>query len=300
MQLLGYIIAYPLLWLVSRLPFRLLYLLSDGVYFLVYRVFGYRKKVVRGNLKLVFPEKSQKEILSIEKKFYRHLCDMFLEMIKTMNMTNEKMLGRFHVTNPELINGYAANNQSAVLLAGHYASWEWLLGINTKLAPKAIAIYQKVNNKYFDNLVKRIREKFGTTLIRTNESREIIAKMADKQQTFVLGIASDQSPMLNRQRHWAEFMGIKVPIHVGGEQLCKAHNLIPIFLRVRKLKRGHYEASFEVLFENPQKIPDYEISEAFMDKLEECIREAPEYYFWTHKRWKHRDKIPAELQKAKA
>lgn len=226
------------------------------------------------------------------------MCDMFLEMIKTMGMTNEKMLARFHVKNPELINSFAAKDQSTLLLAGHYASWEWLLGINTKLTPKPMAIYQKINNRYFDNLIKRIREKFGTNLIRTNESREIIAQMVNDGKTFVLGIAGDQSPMLNRPRHWSKFMGIPVPIHVGGEELCKKHNLIPIFLRVKKVKRGYYEASFELITENPREVADYQISEAYMKKLEQSILEAPEYYFWTHKRWKHRNKVPEAFRNA--
>ena len=295
MQLLVFLLAYPFIWMVSKLPFPLLYLLSDMVYVLVYLIFGYRKKVVRANLKLAFPEKHHDEIRILEKKFYKHMCDMFLEMVKTMGMSVETMRKRFHVTNPELINSFAAKNRSTVLFAGHYASWEWLLGINTQLTPQPMAIYQKINNRYFDNLIKKIRGTFGTHLIKTNESRKIIAQMVADKKTFVLGIASDQSPMMNRTRHWAKFMDVMVPIHVGGEELCKKHNLVPIFLKVKKLKRGYYEASFELISENPKEVPDYDISEAFMKRLEGSIREAPEYYFWTHKRWKHRNKVPKEL-----
>lgn len=298
MQLVVYILAYPLLWLVSRLPFKVLYLLSDGVFYLVYHLLGYRKKVVRGNLKLVFSEKTDLELLAIEKKFYRHMCDMFLEMIKTMGMTIEQMNERFKLSNEGLINDYADKNISTVLFAGHYASWEWLLAINRRLKPEAMVIYQKINNEYFDRLVKNIRGKFGTTLIQTNESRKIIAEKSQANETFVLGIASDQSPQIHRARHWSDFMGIKVPIHVGGEELCKKHGLVPIFLEVEKIKRGHYAGSFRVLAENPKEVPNYEISEAFIVELEKAIRKAPEFYLWTHKRWKHRSKVPKEYQKA--
>ncbi len=294
MQLVVYIIAYPLLWLVSRLPFKVLYFISDGIFQLVYHIIGYRKKVVRSNLKLVFPEKPENEILAIEKKFYRHMCDMFLEMIKTMGMTIDQMNERFHLSNEELINEYAIKNKSTVLFAGHYASWEWLLAINRRLRPEALVIYQKINNKYFDRLVRKIRSKFGTSLIQTQESRKIIADMVKANKTFVLGIASDQSPMVKRARHWADFMGVRVPIHVGGEELCKKHDLIPIFLEVEKIKRGYYSGSFRVLAENPKEVPNYEISETFMGELEKVIRRAPEYYFWTHKRWKHRNKVPTK------
>ncbi len=292
MQLLVYLLVYPIFWIISRLPFSIIYVISDGVYYLMYYVIGYRKKVVNQNLHLAFPNKSDKELLRIQKKFYSHMCDIFLEIIKTMGMSVAQMNERFKLTNEHVINEYAAQNRSTVLLAGHYASWEWLLALNTRLNPKAFGIYQKIQNKYFEKLIKQIRGRFGTTLIRTSESRQIISNLVKNKENFVLGIASDQSPMLNRTRHWTEFMGVNVPIHIGGELMCKEHDLIPIFLQVKKTKRGHYSATFKVLTENPRDVPDYEISESFMKGLEESIHEAPEYYFWTHKRWKHRGKEP--------
>ena len=151
---------------------------------------------------------------------------------------------------------------------------------------------RRINNIYFDKLVRKIRGRFGTTLIRTTDSRKMIAEMANSNKQFILGLASDQSPMLNRARHWAKFMGIEVPIHVGAEEMSKQHNLVPIFMKVKKLKRGHYAATFELITENPREVPDYQISEIFMNRLEESIKEAPEFYFWTHKRFKHRGKKP--------
>lgn len=290
MQLLAFLLVYPLLWIISRLPFSIIYFISDGVYYLLYHIIGYRKKVVNKNLHLAFPNKSKKEILEIQKKFYYHVCDNMLEIIKTMGMTVAQMDKRFILTNEHVINEYAAQNRSTVLLAGHYASWEWLLALNTRLEPKAFGIYQKISNQYFEKLIKKIRGRFGTTLIRTVESRQVIADLVKNKQNFVLGIASDQSPMLNRARHWKEFLGVNVPIHVGGERMCKEHNLVPIFLKVRKVKRGYYSATFNVITENPRELPDYEISERFMNGLEESIYEAPEYYLWTHNRFKHMGK----------
>lgn len=257
---------------------------------MMYYAIGYRKKVVNENLHLAFPNKTEEEILRIQKKFYAHLCDIFLEIIKTMGMDVSQMEDRFKMTNEQVVNEYAAQNRSTVLLVGHYASWEWLLALNTRLTPKAFGIYQKIQNKYFEKLIKNIRSKFGTTLIRTYESRQIITDLVKNKQNFVLGIASDQSPMLQKTKFWGEFMGVNVPIHVGGELMCKEHNLVPLFLKVKKIKRGHYEASFNVITENPRETPDYQISATFMKWLEESINEAPEYYFWTHKRWKHRGK----------
>lgn len=292
MQLLVFCISYPLLWCVSRLPFSVLYFISDGVYQLIYHVIGYRKKVVRSNLKLVFPEKKDDKILQIEKKFYRHMCDMFLEMVKTMGISNQEMEKRFSYTNLELIHQLEKKGKRIILMAPHYASWEWILSLNAQISSQGYAIYLKINNKYFDKLVRDIRGKFGTTLLRTNESRKLIKQAVECDEQFILGIASDQSPMMSRARHWAKFMNVKVPIHIGGEELAKQHDLTPVFLKVKKLKRGYYQGTFKVLAENAKEIPDYQISEMFLAETEKLIREQPEYYFWTHKRWKHRNKKP--------
>ena len=299
MQLVVFILAYPLLWLISRLPFRILYFISDVVYQLLYHIIGYRKKVVRGNLLLAFPEKTNAERLIIEKKFYKHLCDMFLEMAKTLGISNRQMKKRYVFTNVEEVIRFEKKGKNVMIMMPHYASWEWVFSLNSQLNSRAYAIYQAIQNKYFDKLVRDIRSKYGTTLIRTNESRKIINDAKKSGQLITVGIISDQSPMLNRARHWSKFMNIMVPVHVGGEELCKEHDIIPIYLKVEKLKRGHYQGTFKVLAENPKEIDNYKISEAFLKEVENSIYEAPEYYFWTHKRWKHKDKMPKEYLNSK-
>ncbi|WP_222984253.1 lysophospholipid acyltransferase family protein [Flagellimonas meishanensis] len=296
MQLVVFVLAYPLLWLISRLPFRILYILSDGVFVLLYHVFGYRKKVVRNNLALVFPEKSTQERLQIEKKFYKHLCDMFIEMIKTLGISDAQMNKRYAFTNVEEFLRWENSGKHVMIMMPHYASWEWVFSLNTQIKSKAYAIYQPIQNKYFDKLVRDIRSKYGTTLIRTYESRKILKDAKKANELITVGIISDQSPMVNRARHWSKFMGIMVPIHVGGEELCKDHGMIPVYLKVEKVGRGQYQATFKTLSENPKKVEDYKISEDFLKEVEASIYEAPEYYFWTHKRWKHRNKVPKEFQ----
>ncbi|MEC3964572.1 lysophospholipid acyltransferase family protein [Flagellimonas halotolerans] len=297
MQLVVYILVYPLLWLISRLPFKIIYFISDGVYVLLYHVIGYRKKVVRNNLVLAFPEKSDEERLLIEKEFYKHFCDMFLEMIKTLGITNKQMKKRYVFTNVEVMQKLENEGKNIMIMMPHYASWEWVFSLNSMVKSKAYAIYQPIQNKYFDRLVRNIRSKYGTTLIKTYESRNIIAAAKETNELITVGIISDQSPMLQRARHWTKFMDVLVPIHVGAEELCKSHGMIPVYLKVKKVGRGYYQATFKILTENPSVIANYEISEAFMKETEKSIREAPEYYFWTHKRWKHKDKVPKEFQK---
>jgi len=290
MQFLVYILAYPLLWLISILPFRLFYLFSDSVYFLVYRVIGYRKKVVRENLALTLPHLSDAERKDIEKKFYKHMCDMFLEMVKTMSISHEEMDKRFRITNLDLVLDYAKKGKSVILVASHYASYEWLLTINPKIGFKGIAVYKKLANPYFDKLIRKIRSRYNTEMI---ETRKAIPTMAQNQRDGVLtmyGLASDQSPKLDRIFHSMEFLGIEVPVHTGAEMLAKKYDLAVIMVKVKKVKRGYYEATFLSLADNPKEYPDFEITEMYLKEVEKQILEVPEFYLWTHKRWKHRVK----------
>nr|WP_294929314.1 lysophospholipid acyltransferase family protein [uncultured Flavobacterium sp.] len=288
MQFLVYILAYPILWLISILPFRIFYWFSDCVYFLVYYIIGYRKEVVRTNLALTLPHLSNAERKKIEKKFYQHMCDMFLEMIKTMSISPEEMEKRFQVTNIDLILDFAKKGKSVILVASHYASYEWLLTINPKIGFQGVAVYKKLANPYFDKLIRKIRSKYNTELI---ETKKAIPTMAQNQRDGILslyGLASDQSPKLDRIFHSSEFMGIEVPVHTGAEMLAKKYDLSVILVKVQKVKRGYYEATFVSLAENPKDFEDFKITEMYLKEVEKQILEAPEYYLWTHKRWKHK------------
>ena len=288
MQFLIFIISFPILWIISILPFRVFYLLSDCIYFIVYYIIGYRKKVVRYNIALALPQLTKKEQLQIEKKFYRHMCDMFLEMIKTMSISSAEMNKRFVITNIDLIKEYEQKGKSIILLASHYASWEWLLSINERTHFKCIGVYKKINNPYFDKLVRNIRSKFNSELVATDKTIALIAENQEKGIMGMYGLASDQSPQVHKTFHWQKFMGIEVPVHTGAEMLAKRYDLEVVFAKVKKVKRGFYEATFIPICDAPKTIPDYKITDAYLKEVEQQILEAPEYYFWTHKRWKHR------------
>ena len=292
MQLLAYIIVYPFLWLISILPFRILYGFSDILYFFVYSVFGYRTKTVKENLDLVFPDKTELEKKKIRKKFYRHLCDLIMESIKSLTISESEMKKRFVFTNIEEIHKHEKQRKSIVLMCGHYASWEWIFIIQKYINHKGYAIYKKLANKYFDRLVKRIRARYNSYLITTKESIKILTESKQKGELSINGFASDQTPKVNKAYHWNEFMGIKVPIHTGAEMLAKKLDMAVVFFAVKKIKRGYYETTFKTLCVNPNEFENYKITDRFMNLVEEQIHEAPEYYLWTHKRWKHRDKVP--------
>jgi KDO2-lipid IV(A) lauroyltransferase len=288
MQLVVFILVYPLIWFVSILPFRILYVFSDMVYVLVYHVIGYRKKVVRKNIAMTLPHLSEKERLHIEKKSYHHLCDMFLEMMKTMTISEKEMNKRFVFTNLELYTALEKKQKSIAVMIAHYATYEWVISMNRKIEFEGFAIYKKVNNKYFDKLVRNIRSKFKATLITTSQTIPVIKENESLGHRGVYGFASDQSPQESKAFHWQKFMGIETPVYTGAEMLVKRFDMNVIFLRVKKVKRGYYEATFELMFDNPKAIPDYQISDEFLRRVEKQIYEAPEYYLWTHKRWKHR------------
>jgi KDO2-lipid IV(A) lauroyltransferase len=248
--------------------------------------------VVRKNLTLALPHLSEKEQLDIEKKSYKHLCDMFLEMIKTMGISNEEINKRFVFKNLEVYNSLEKEGKSIALMCSHYASYEWVVSMNSKIAYEGYAIYKPIQNKYFDILVRKIRSKFKAHLIPIDKSISLIENNFDKNIKSLYGFASDQSPIVRKNSYWANFMNIEVPVYVGAEMLSKKFDMNVIFLKVKKIKRGFYEAEFEVMSKNAKEVPNFEITDLFLRKVEKQIIEAPEYYFWTHNRWKHKDKNP--------
>lgn len=299
MQLILYIIIYPFIWLISILPFRLLYAVSDLLYIFIYKIFRYRKSVVKENLRLVFPEKSEKEISRIASRFYHHLCDMILESLKSLSIKEKDIRERYKFTNIELIHNFEHKQKSVILMCAHYGSWEWIFILQRYVNHKGYAIYKRLANKYFDRLVRKIRAKYDTHLITTKETFQIFGKSQSKGELTINGFVSDQSPKYWKALHWNTFMGINVPMHTGAEFLAKKFDMAIVFFRVKRVKRGFYETTFETLAENPNEFKDFQITDMFFERVEEQIRQAPEYYLWTHKRWKHRDKVPEEFQKQK-
>jgi len=296
MQFLAYVIIYPFLWIISILPFRLLYAFSDGLFILVYHIIGYRKKVVKANLRLVFPKKSEKEIQTIAKKFYHHLCDLILESIKSMTISETEMKKRFVFTNVDELKKFEDQNKSIVLMCAHYANFEWIFVLQRHINFKGYGIYKRLENKYFDRLIKRIRARYNTYLITTKETISVLTQAKQNGELTINGFISDQTPKIYKAFHWNDFMGIKVPVHTGAEMLAKKLDMSVVFFAVKKIKRGYYETTFKTLAENPHDFKDYEITDAFLGLVEQQIYDAPEYYLWTHKRWKHKDSVPEKFQ----
>ncbi|MFP9115452.1 lysophospholipid acyltransferase family protein [Flavobacterium sp. RHBU_3] len=288
MQRLSYIVAYPIIWGISILPFPLLYILSDCIYVLVYHIIGYRKKVVRANMRRALPHLTKEELHKTEKKFYHHFCDSFLEMVKTLNMSQKEVAERFVVTNPEALHQMESEGKSAALLTGHYANYEWILGMSQHLTThKGFGIYKPMKNIYFDRLVRRIRGKLNSELIGVKDVIPTMRKNLREGKHGFYGFVTDQSPMLGSAIHWGKFFGQEVPVQVGGEMLSKKMGLNIAFSKIEKVKRGYYQCTFLRVEGDVSKVPNFEVTDNFMHMLEQQIIKEPAYYLWTHKRFKH-------------
>lgn len=289
MQLLIYSIAYPIILGISKLPWRLFYMFSTCTYIIIYYIIRYRRKTVTENLVLVFPEKSKQEIKDIRKAFYKHMCDMFLEMTKSLSISREELVKRYKVTNLEEFHKYEKKNKSIIVLMGHYGSFEWSNAIDLVSTNPCVGIYKQIKNKYFDRLAHRIRGRFNSRLIASHKVARQIIKDKKENTVCAYGMISDQSPKIYNAKYWTNFMGIKVPIFLGGEFLAQRLDVIVLYLQVEKVKRGHYEVTFIPITENSKEEEKFFVIKKYLRLLEKQIREKPEYYLWTHKRWKHKD-----------
>ncbi len=287
MQRLLYWLVYPLLWIISKLPFWLFYKVSDVIFFILYYAVGYRKKTVRFNLKTAFPEKSDAERKSIEKKFYRHMCDMFLEMIKSISISAEELKERFQFDDLSIVEKLVKEQRSSLIMMGHYASYEWLTALQFYFDHSGYGIYKRIKNPYFDKLIHEIREKWNSKLLANKEATFIIRKQQRAGKMATYAFIADQSPKTRKNYHCTDFLGKNVPFFTGVERLAKSEDMPVIYLAVDKIKRGYYKASFKVITEDPTTLPDYQITDEFAALLETQIKANPEYYLWTHKRFKH-------------
>lgn len=301
MNFIIFCLTYPLIWLFSRLPMFVLYLISDFFYGLLYYVFGYRKAVILKNISFAFPEKSTKEKEAIAKKFYRHFTDIMVESIKSFSISEKQILKRYKYSNPEVVNKYAKEGKSIALVSAHLSNWEWSFGLPLVINSKVFGAYNKLRNETFEKTLKENREKFGVKGATTSDFIKMIKSNFENGIQGAYILLSDQSPMVEKTFHWSEFFGVKVPVHTGAEMLAKNHDLVVINYRATKIKRGYYKTDFEVIAENPKDFKDYEITEKFLRITERNVREQPECYLWSHNRFKHKNRFEEwqKIQEAK-
>ena len=287
MQFLIFALVYPLIWFLSKLPFRVLYVISDLVFFILYYIVGYRKDVVRFNLKTAFPAMDEVTLKKTEKRFYHHFCDLFIEVIKTLSISEQTLRDRYLFTNIEVLQKYIDKGQPVIVTMGHYASYEWIFALATIIKDPGFAIYKKIKNPYFDKMIRDIRSKWNSTLVPNKQARVKIKEVLQTHEGFTLfGFIMYQSPSNPKRKHFSNFLGVSTPFFTGVEKLSKQYNLPVLFLGTTRVKRGYYSSTFSVLADNPNQYPDFAITDAYATILTKLIHQDPSYYFWTHKRFK--------------
>ena len=276
-----------LFYCLSLLPLWCLYFISDFLYLVIYKLIGYRTRVVRDNLKNSFPKKSDIELISIEKKFYHHFFDLIIESIKSISISENQMRKRLVFKNIEIFDKYFDQNKSVVLTVSHYGNWEWgLLGVSLTAKQKMMGVYKTINDSFFNDLMNTTRGRFGADLVEMKDSlRHIIST---KDECKIIGLLADQSPVKNESNYWTTFLNQESSVYLGPEKIATKMNYPVLFCKIQKVRRGRYEFYLEELCTNPEKTTKGEITSLYLRKSEQTINENPEFWLWTHRRWKHK------------
>lgn len=297
-----YNIIYRLVWLVSLLPLRVLYVFSDMMYPMV-RLF-YRRKVVRDNLTSAFPEKSEEEIKKIERDFYHHICDLFAENIKGFSMSKEEMMKHQTFSGIEhIMQGYKDGKDFMFFYLGHMGNWEWVASLQYWMpGVHCSQVYHPLYNKVSDKLFLHLREQYGGECIPMKNTMRRILEMRREGNKVVVGLLSDQLPKWNSIHHFTPFLNHDTAVFTGSEQIAKkiSKEVMAYYGHITREKRGHYHCHFIPMTYDPKSHPDYEITDIYMKMLEENIMIAPSQWLWTHKRWKRTKEQWLERQKQKA
>lgn len=281
-----YWLVYGGMWLFSALPFRVLYVLSDFNYLLMYHVWRYRRKVVRENLEKSFPEKTEAERLQIERKFYRYLSDYMLEDLKLLHMSAEDLCQRMIYKNTEQYLELTEKYGGIIVMIPHYANYEWLIGMGSVMKPGdvPVQVYKPLKDKYLNELFKQIRSRFGGYNIPKHSTAREIIKLKREGKNMVVGLITDQWP--SGDRYWTTFMGQETAFLNGAERIAKMMNFPVFYCELTKTRRGYCEAEFKLMTEAPKETVEGEITDMFAYELEQTIRREPAYWLWSHKRWK--------------
>jgi KDO2-lipid IV(A) lauroyltransferase len=288
MRAIVFYIFYGLNWVISLLPLRLLYILSDLLFLVLYYIISYRRKVVAENLRNSFPEKSVVELKLIEKKFYRHLADVISEILKLTHMSKKQSLKRMKIHNIELIERLYSEGRDIVAVIGHYNNWEWLKSLNFHTTYQTVSIYKPLVNKQFDNFLLNLRKREGMILTPMSVIvREIIeARKAGRRSIY--SFITDQTPPGGDIKYWTKFLNQDTPVYLGAEKIAIKYDMAVVFFNVQKIRRGYYNYTAELLYEHTSGLPEHAVTERHVRRLEEVIREKPEYWIWSHRRWKHK------------
>lgn len=295
------IVYYPVYWwmyLHALLPLRVLYILSDLLYVIVYKAVGYRLRVVRNNLQDSFPEKTKEERRKIERDFYRHFCDYFVETVKLLHISDKTMQQHMQFENVDLVKDLMKGGNSCLMFLGHYGNWEWVPSINLHFENNELLgqIYKPLKNKAIDDIFLKIRSRFGSLGIPKNSTFRTIINLRRQRKQILIGFMADQTPSINNIHYWTNFLNHDTPVFTGVERIAKQTGFTVVYLDIQKVKRGYYRASVSLISDKPKDEPEFAITERYVQAMEKTILRNPAYWLWTHKRWKRTREEVAKLQ----
>lgn len=282
-----YHILFFLLYLLSLLPMRLLYLLSDGLFFPLFHVVKYRRKVVEKQLDECFPEKSMQERRAIERQFYHFFCDYLVEVIKLFSISKKEMMRRMKFVGIEQVREELKDKKFCFVYLGHYCNWEYIASLSYWLPEIHCGqIYHRIYNQAFDDLFLKLRGQFGGESILMKDTLRRILTLRGQEKKVMIGFISDQLPKWENMNHWTTFLNHDTSFFIGAERIAKQVDAALYYVDVERVKRGYYQVTFRLMTLHPKEFPDYELTDQYARLLEKSIRHQPAYWLWTHKRWK--------------
>ncbi len=280
-----------ILYLISKMPLRILYIFSDIIFFLNYYFVGYRKKIITENLKNSFPEKSEEDIAEIRKKFYLNFSDYLAETVKSFTMSKTETRVRMQHINQHLFHEAKAEGKNIILLAGHVFNWEWMNALATIIPQmNCHPVYRKVNSDFWEKQMKKVRSKFGNHALEANEVILNIFRNKNDGNSVYLFVA-DQTPHSSHVNYGLEFLNQKTPAFIGYDKLATRMDLVFIYSEMKKVKRGHYQINYHKIEPEGEKFVTNEVVKRFHQLLENTIRNRPDNYLWSHRKWKYQDSI---------
>ena len=274
--------------LIALLPLRVLYFFSDLLYPIVYYIVKYRKKVVYENLRNSFPEKSDKEIEQIAKKFYRYFCDLLLETVKLLHFNPNELVRRFKFRDTSLILEEFNKKKHILAVLGHYGNWEWGLSLGMQIPYNFVGIYKPLTNKYFDALMIRLRTQFGSEAVPMKQTARALTTYIQQGRLTVLNFIADQSPYGSEIQYWTTFLNQDTPVFLGVEKFAIRTHQPVYFFSINRVKRGYYEVDVIKLCDDASLLAPHELTEMHVRHLENYIQKSPETWLWSHRRWKNK------------
>ena len=287
MKFLAYILARSFIWLLHVLPQRILYLFSDLIFLVIYYLVGYRKRVVLNNLSMAFPDYDEKKRKGIARKFYHHFCDIILESAVAHFYSVKQARNRISYSNPELLEDLHKKGKQVIAVTAHYGNWEYLSTLGLVTDYTIFGVYKPLRYKHYDQMIRNNRMKFGVVPVPMEQVvRKMISSYRDKVPVLSIFL-SDQRPLYQHIQYWTKFLGLDTPLYLGTEKLARKLDAAVVFCKIRKIKRGKYCVDLELICEDPSGMDPYEITEAHVRILEKQITDKPEFWLWSHRRWKH-------------